>query len=203
MHRSSTDAECTTKAAFPAAITNATTFYAMWEQKVVKVKYAVSIYDIQHDTDDQGNTVGLTFGPATGESYVNSYKSHTPNWFQANTVLTYENENFQCCHAGLDSEDIAENLPEVLMLDRTRIDRNDYYGKLTIIGHTPIEDATWYAGDEKTTEILPERKRMQLPKTGLICLDTGCVFGYRLTAMVIEGEKYWLDSVFSGKDDEE
>ncbi len=67
---------------------------------------------------------------------------HHADWFKKNTVLTYEGENFQCCHVGLDSEDIAENLPEVLMWDRTRIDRNDYYGKLTIIGHTPIEDAT-------------------------------------------------------------
>jgi len=127
---------------------------------------------------------------------------HHAGWFKANTVLTYEGENFQCCHAGLDSEDIAENLPEVLLWDRTRIDRNDYYGKLTIIGHTPILDAAWYAGNEKTMKILPERTRMQLPKTGLICLDTGCVFGYRLTAMVIEGDEYWLDSVFWSKGEE-
>jgi len=35
----------------------------------------------------------------------------------------------------------------------------------TIIGHTPIEDATWYVGDEATAEVLPEHKWMPLPET--------------------------------------
>ena len=30
---------------------------------------------------------------------------------------------------------------------------------------------------------------------GMICLDTGCVFGRRLTAMVVEDGSFWLDSV--------
>ncbi|MCB7319937.1 SpaA isopeptide-forming pilin-related protein [Lacrimispora sp. 210928-DFI.3.58] len=74
-----TDSALTTEAVFPVIITKATTFYAMWEQDAVQVKYAVSIYGIQQDTDEEGNRVGLTFGPATGESYVNTYKSHTPS----------------------------------------------------------------------------------------------------------------------------
>lgn len=65
----------------------------------------------------------------------------------------------------LDREEITESLPEVLMWDRTQIDQNDYHGKLTIIGYTPIEDATWYVGDEATTEVLPEHKWMPLPET--------------------------------------
>lgn len=121
-------------------------------------------------------------------------------WFHTNTVLCYEDELFQCAHAGLDSEDITENLSEVLLWDRIRIERNDYHGKLTIVGHTPMNDAAWYAGDGETIEILPEHRRTRLPKTGMICLDTGCVFGYRLTAMVIEGTEYWLDSVFWSRD---
>ncbi len=40
------------------------------------VKYAVSIYGIQQDVDEKGNKLGLTFGPATGASYLNSYKAH-------------------------------------------------------------------------------------------------------------------------------
>ena len=127
---------------------------------------------------------------------------HQVNWFKQNTVLTYEEEGFQCCHAGLVNEKIAENPPEVLMWDRTRIDRNDYCGKLTIIGHTPIEDTAWYAGDEETMEILPEHKWMPLPKTGLIGIDTGCVFGYKLTAMIIEGGKYRIESIGCSKDEE-
>jgi|GEM_PF-1649899 len=42
----------------------------------VKVKYAVQIYGIQQDTDAGGETLGLTFGPATGASYVDSYVTH-------------------------------------------------------------------------------------------------------------------------------
>lgn len=127
--------------------------------------------------------------------YNTRFFRHT-YWFKKYTVLTWEDENFQCCHAGLENSEITENLPEVLMWDRERISQNDYGGRLTIIGHTPIEDVTWYAGDGETEEILPEHTWLTLPKTGLICLDTGCVFGYKLTAMVIEEKKYWLESVF-------
>ena len=73
------DEALTTEAEFPATVTKAVTFYAKWEQQAVKVKYAVSIYGIQQDTDEEGNAVGLTFGPATGASYINTYKSHTPS----------------------------------------------------------------------------------------------------------------------------
>lgn len=45
------------------------------------VKYAVSIYGINHDQDEEGNTLGLTFGPATGPvRYANEYKAHTPKF---------------------------------------------------------------------------------------------------------------------------
>lgn len=143
-----------------------------------------------------------------GDKTIQSFCRHNANvyhyaaWFNEHTVLSYEDNNFQCCHAGLINENIAVNLPDVLLWDRSRIDRNDYCGKLTIIGHTPSMDAAWYAGDKKTVEILPEHRWMPLPKTGLICLDTGCVFGFKLTAMIIEGTKYRLESVFLETDNE-
>ena len=48
------------------------------------VKYAVTIWGIEQDTysTDGGtntDTAGLTFGPATGASYISSYISHTPS----------------------------------------------------------------------------------------------------------------------------
>lgn len=116
-------------------------------------------------------------------------------WFRNNTVLYYEDERFQCVHAGLDQEKPAENFPETLLWDRRRIEQNDYCGKLTIVGHTPIADAAYFAGDERTIKILPECKKMILPDTGLICIDTGCVFGYRLSAAVIEDGEFWVESV--------
>ena len=42
-------------------------------------RYAVSLYGIGQDIDENGNTMGLTFGPALGAVYVNSFKSHTPS----------------------------------------------------------------------------------------------------------------------------
>ena len=41
------------------------------------VKYAVQIYGIQQDVDEDDNPLGLTFGPATGASYKDSYVTHT------------------------------------------------------------------------------------------------------------------------------
>ncbi len=39
------------------------------------VKYAVSVWGIQQDKDESGNSLGLTFGPATGADYTGSYVS--------------------------------------------------------------------------------------------------------------------------------
>lgn len=72
------DAAFGQEAEFDTVITSDKKYYAKWELEAVKVRYAVSIYGIQEDLDEQGNTVGLTFGPATGASYVKTYKSHVP-----------------------------------------------------------------------------------------------------------------------------
>ncbi len=40
------------------------------------VGYAVQIYGINQDVDADGNTLGLTFGPAVGANYNNSYVTH-------------------------------------------------------------------------------------------------------------------------------
>lgn len=57
-----------------------------YEYMGITVKYAVQIYGIQQDKDSSGNTLGLTFGPATGANstngnlsanYNNSYVTHT------------------------------------------------------------------------------------------------------------------------------
>ena len=40
------------------------------------VGYAVQIYGINEDVDGNGETLGLTFGPATGANYNNSYVTH-------------------------------------------------------------------------------------------------------------------------------
>ena len=120
---------------------------------------------------------------------------HHAGWFRSNTVLYYEEEQFQCAHAGVEDGEIALSDPETLLWDRTRLTDNDYSGKLTVVGHTPLSGVSWCAGDRKNRALLAERTWMALPEQGMICLDTGCVFGYRLTAMVVEDGSFWLDSV--------
>ncbi len=50
------------------------TLYAQW--KMAPIKYAVQIYGINQDVDANGNTLGLTFGPAVGANYNKSYVTH-------------------------------------------------------------------------------------------------------------------------------
>ena len=52
-----------------------TNLYAQWVKN--PTKYAVQIYGINQDEDSDGNPLGLTFGPATGADYNNSYVTHT------------------------------------------------------------------------------------------------------------------------------
>ena len=51
-----------------------------------QIGYAVQIYGIQQDEDINNNKLGLTFGPALGADYRNSYVTHT---YEANSNGTY------------------------------------------------------------------------------------------------------------------
>lgn len=50
------------------------TLYAHWQPPA---RYAVQLYGIGVDTDQDGKTMGLTFGPALGDNYINNYRAHT------------------------------------------------------------------------------------------------------------------------------
>ncbi len=50
------------------------TLYAQW--KPANAKYAVQIYGINQDVDENNNPLGLTFGPATQEDCNNAYITH-------------------------------------------------------------------------------------------------------------------------------
>ncbi len=70
------------------------------------VKYAVTIYGIRQDVDEDGETLGLTFGPATGESYISTYKAHV----DYDTFNDPEEEHY-CIH-WMSWEEIAEQCAE-------------------------------------------------------------------------------------------
>ena len=63
---------------------------------------------------------------------------------------------------------------------------------LAICGHTPMEQVIWTNGSEFRK--YEEGGLYQLPKNGNLCLDTGCVFGYSLTAMVVKENEFYLAS---------
>ena len=61
-----------------------------------------------------------------------------------------------------------------------------------------LEIPTWFAGDGETRELVPWGEDLLLPKTGILCIDTGCGKGGRLSAMVIRDRLYQLVSVTGG-----
>lgn len=104
----------------------------------------------------------------------------------------YTEERFQCAHACMKDEDPEKNTIETLIWGRD----TDYNGKLLLTGHTPYKVPLYFCGDSPVGEI---REGMwgRLPDKGMIALDTGCVFGNRLTGMVIEGDRFKVESVES------
>lgn len=67
--------------------------YAKW--KLVDVKYAVALYGIEADSYKDGGVdkAGLTFGPATGADYTDSFKAHTPS-----AGTTVNGNPYRCLH---------------------------------------------------------------------------------------------------------
>lgn len=119
-------------------------------------------------------------------------------WFEQNTVLYYEARWFQCVHAGIKQERPCRNSMETLLWDRSVVLFNNYLGKITIAGHTPMKDPYYFAGAIRDSHKITDHVVQDLPETGLICIDTGCVSGGRLTAMVIEDYEFFTESVRRG-----
>lgn len=174
---------------------------AMGERCVlIRGNHEQLMLDAVTDPDSQ-----LTWRSNGGGKTVRSFRSHTDNihnhtgWFQENMVLYYQDKHFQCTHAGLQDDLIHRTPPDVLLWDRDSIRQNTYGGRLTIIGHTPLNAPAHFFGDGQNVMLLPYHKKMPLPEKGLLCIDTGCVFQGKLTAMVIEGRRFWLESADWGE----
>lgn len=109
-----------------------------------------------------------------------------------------ETEHFFCVHAGLRAEDPAEEDPRVLLSDRTMQGGPAYGGKLVIAGHVPGASPLYRAPSGELLS-LPCGQTLTLPEHGYLCLDTGCVYGNALTAMVTDGKTYRLYAVPSSR----
>ena len=132
---------------------------------------------------------------------VASFKAHGDRmenaipWLDQRCQMYYQGDGFQCVHAGLLVDPIEANDPQTMIHDHNVVKKNRYAGPLTITGHIALQEPTYFAGDEKTTEPLAYGETLPLPETGVICIDTGCGKGGRLTAMIIKDREYHLESV--------
>ena len=115
-------------------------------------------------------------------------------WLREHVRYFWKEERFQCVHAGIRVDPPEVNDLTTLVHDHHSVTENLFSGKLTITGHIALDKATWFAGDGETTEEPEDGKVYRLPATGVLCIDTGCGKGGRLTALCTEGETYTLIS---------
>ena len=109
------------------------------------------------------------------------------SWFES-LPLYHETENNIFCHAGLSRPKLKENFPAELLWGRNWMEKDSRKReKQVVFGHTPSETGFAY-----TT------------LTGDICIDSACVFGGNLCALLIpeHGEKEYVYAPKSSKDSE-
>jgi len=140
------------------------------------------------------NRVGRKTTVQSFKKYHTDVESCLP-WIKEHAVFFCKDELFRCVHAGIRNEQLGENDLYTLLHDHDIVLRNNYAGKLTITGHIALPMPCLFAGDGETFTELQAGEIYDLPRTGVICIDTGCGKDGALTAMVIEGEHFTLHSV--------
>ena len=115
-------------------------------------------------------------------------------WLRDHVRLFWKSEHFQCVHAGIKIDPPEVNDLQTLVHDHGIVLENRYAGPLTVTGHIALEHAAWFAGDGVTVLEVEEDTLHPLPEKGVLCIDTGCGKGGRLTAMIAEGREYRLIS---------
>ena len=133
---------------------------------------------------------------------VRSFRAHGKRmedaipWLKEHCVLYWQGSGVQCVHAGLKVDPIEANDMQTMVHDHSVTLRNTYAGPITVTGHIAIDYPTWFAGDGITQRKLPPGEPLELPEQGVICIDSGCGKGGRLTAMVLEEDgRFTLSSV--------
>ena len=134
-------------------------------------------------------------------STVESFRAHGARmedsipWLSAHCRLWWQGEGLQAVHAGLKTLPIENNDPYTLLHDHSVCLKNSYAGPLTVVGHIALDLPVYFAGDGKTRQPLPLGEWQPLPQCGMICIDTGCGKGGRLTGMAVEDGQFRLESV--------
>lgn len=130
--------------------------------------------------------------------WENRFKEYV-SFLKESTSLFYDLGECYLAHASFLNEDpeyTAKSDPDHFVWDRTMLEYGLYNGKLGVVGHTPLANPTLSIGEDcglgmkmpifKTYEI---GKMYDLPKKGLLCIDTCCFGTGHLTALVIENGK--------------
>lgn len=95
------------------------------------------------------------------------------SWFKS-LPLVYDTPEIIFCHAGLTKPLLKDNLPDDLLWGRDWMTADaEAREKQVIFGHTPNKDGAAY-----------------LVPTGDICIDSACVYGKNLCALVINEDGY-------------
>ena len=132
---------------------------------------------------------------------IKSFKQHSAQmedarpFLQAKCQLFWRDENVQAVHAGVKVIPVEDNDLYTLIHGHDVVLQNKYCGPITVVGHIAIDFPTWFKGDGETMELLPLGEWLTLPQHGIICIDTGCGKGGRLTGMIIDGDHFRLECV--------
>ena len=135
------------------------------------------------------------------DATVRSFRAHRAKmeesipWIRDHCRLWWEGENLRAVHAGLTSAVLEENDIRTLVHDHDIVLRNRYTGPLTVVGHIALDFPMWFTGEERRREPLQPGEWLPLPDHGIICIDTGCGKGGRLSAMIVEENRLRLESV--------
>lgn len=112
------------------------------------------------------------------------------DWLSRNLVYDYRDEEgrFSVTHAGAEYGVETDSI-ETKIWNRS----GSYDGPLVICGHTAVEKPSLIG--KLLWRTYPRCGKMYgLPLKGMLDIDTSCVFGRTLTAMIISGRQFCLES---------
>ena len=118
--------------------------------------------------------------------------------FISERPLYYEAEDYICAHAAVDAAGPEHTPRHTFIWDRNIAFGVPYGGKLLIYGHTPMK-AVLLRDETGRGEAVPAGEPRPLPSAGSICIDTGCVYGRSLSALVIEDGMFRVEAVDQGR----
>ena len=132
---------------------------------------------------------------------VKSFRAHRARmedaipWLRDHCRMWWKGEGLQAVHAGVSRTPVEENDEHTLLHDHDIVLANKYGGPLTVVGHIALDYPMFFPGDGSRRKELQPGEWHDLPDHGVICIDTGCGKGGRLTAMIVEEGRFRLESV--------